>query len=67
MLMHYFDSLAMSDSCLRRIQHFFHHPLQLPHLLLKKTQPLRALLPGPVAPVRIRPDYGGRDKTEVGQ
>ena len=40
-----FDSFANSDSCLRRIRRSLHHPPQLPHLLLEKTQPLRALLP----------------------
>ena len=40
-----FDSLANLDSCLWRIRCFLQHPPQLPHLLLKQTQPLRALLP----------------------
>ena len=39
------DSLAKSDSCLWRIRRFLHHPPQLHHLLLEKTQPFRALLP----------------------
>ena len=43
----------------------FRYPPRLPHLLLKKNQPLRALLPELVPLVRLRPDHGGRDKAEV--
>ena len=61
-----FGFLANLDSCLWRIQRSLHHPPQLPHLLLEKTQPFRALLPDLVALVGREQDRQSHLLGDVG-